>query len=125
MIDNGSEEEGTSDQKPNQPIQNLSDLSVGMTPTPAEQSTDPTPESSSTNPELSKEYDSDISFYTDKEPLPDPTPPRRDPSPPPNPMSETAPTHDHGSNSVIGEILEFKGKRKPKHSFRTAKSTFD
>src|SRR6266576_6761716 len=58
-----------------------------------------------------------VSFYTDKEPLPDPTPPRRDPSPPPNQMSETAPTHDHGSNSVIGEILKFKGKRKEAKAF--------
>ncbi len=91
---------------------------VGTTPAPAEQSTDPTPESSSTNLELSKEYDSDVSFYTDKEPLPNPTPPRRDPSPPPSPMSGTAPpTHDHGSNSVIGEIPEFKGKRKEAKAF--------
>jgi len=32
-------------------------------------------------------------------------------------MSETEPTHDHGSNSVIGEILEFKGKRKEAKAF--------
>ena len=32
-------------------------------------------------------------------------------------MSETALTHDHGSNSVIGEILEFKGKRKEAKAF--------
>ncbi|KAF8333316.1 hypothetical protein F5887DRAFT_1080351 [Amanita rubescens] len=94
---------------------------IGTTPTPAQQPTNPKPGPS--NP--TEQKDEEDPFNPDRievdEPKPNPTPPHRDPSPSPSPTRMSGGTTDPTPNpqipSLIGDLPEFKGKRKDANTF--------